>query len=172
MIKMDSQNSNTVSTATNTPQSKGTMTFNGYSMQKSNPYAVGELKYAENISRPEIKKLGPILLKEQKHFCKADCSGASPGSIQFTLRCLTDLIRFQKYLKLNVSQKKKLKYILQPYKQQVLNLTTPKKHRNLVKKLYTQQGSGIFTGILAAVIPLISSLITRFLGTSKKRIKK
>ena len=139
-------------------------------MQKPNPYAVGDLGFYahEKLSRPEIKKIGPILLKQQKHFCKNGCSGASPDAVQFTLRCLTDIIHFQKHLKLNAKQRKILKVLLEPYRKEVLNLSTPSKHKSVVKKLYKQKGGGIFTGILSAIVPLITSLISRLLGKKKK----
>lgn len=159
------------SQGTNTPLDKSTMTINQQNqLQKPNPFGVGELGFREheNLSKPEIKKVGPILIKEQKHFCKADCSGASPDAVHFTLKCLTDIIRFQKHLKLNAKQREKLKKLLQPYQKQVLNLATPSKHKAILKKVYNQKGGGIFTGLLAAIVPLITSLVSRLLGKGKK----
>lgn len=139
-------------------------------MQRPNNYGVGDIRYRENenLSRPEIKKIGPVLLKEQKHFCRNDCSGASADAVHFSLKCLTDIIRFQKYLKLNVKQRKTLKRLLNPYRKQVLDLSDSKKRKSLVKRLSNQKGSGIFTSLLAAVIPLISSLVRRLLTNRKK----
>ncbi len=166
---MSHEVSNTASTSTSQNASTQTEVDNRR-MQKSNPFAVGELGYRahENLSRPEIKKIGPILLKEQKHFCKNDCSGASSDAVQFSLRCLTDIIRFQKHLKLNPKQRKTLRKLLEPYKKQVLDLSSTKKHRSIIKKMYRQRGGGVFTSILAAVIPLITSLVRRLIGKRKK----
>ena len=129
---------------------------------------IGVLAAIPKEANAEINKTGPILLKEQKHFCKNDCSGASPDSVHFALKCLTDIIRFQKYLKLNTNQRKKLKRLLQPYQKQVLKLATPSKHKSILKQVYNQKGGGIFTGLIAAIVPLITSLVSRLLKRNKK----
>ena len=88
------------SQGTNTPLDKSTMTINeNNQLERPNSFAVGEIGF-NNLSKPEINKTGPVLLKEQKHFCKNDCSGASPDSVHFALKCLTDIIRFQIFFKI------------------------------------------------------------------------
>ena len=154
---------------TNTPLHKSTMTTNqNNQLEGPNPYGVGELGFLNNLSKPEINKNGPVLLKEEKHFCKNGCSGASPDAVHFALKCLTDIIRFQKILKLNKTQRKKLKQLLQPYQKQVLKLATPSKHKSILKQVYNQKGGGIFTSLIAAVVPLITSLVSRLLRRGKK----
>ena len=96
------QGLNMTSQETNTPLDKSTMTKNqNNQLERPNPFAVGELGFHYYLSKPEINKTGPVLLKKEKHFCKNYCSGASPDAVHFALKRLTDIICFQKYLKLN-----------------------------------------------------------------------
>ena len=121
------------SSGTNTPLEKSTMTMD-QNNQLERPNAL--LCFNNNLSKPEINKSGPVLLKEERHFCKNDCSGASLDAVHFALKCLTDIISFQKYLKLNTNQRKNMKRLLQLYQKQVLKLATPSKHRYILKQVY------------------------------------
>ena len=68
------------SQGTNTPLEKSTMTMSqNNQLERPNPFGVGELGFHSNLSKPEINKTGPVLLKEEKHFCKKNnCSGRHP----------------------------------------------------------------------------------------------
>ena len=51
------------------PLEKSTMTMNqNNQLERPNPFGIGELGFHNNISKPEINKTGPILLKEEIFF--------------------------------------------------------------------------------------------------------
>ena len=53
------------------PLEKSTMTMNqNNQLERPNPFGIGELGFHNNISKPEINKTGPILLKEEIFFVK------------------------------------------------------------------------------------------------------
>ena len=57
------------SQGTNTPLEKSTMTMRqNNQLERPNPFAVGELDFQKNLSKPEINKTGPVPLKKEKHF--------------------------------------------------------------------------------------------------------
>lgn len=114
------------------------------------------------VHKKEIKKKGAHLLQQQHLFC--DCRNVRRDTLRFALKCFSDMIMGQNYLKLNQKQALKLKNILLPFKTKVLRMADPKKRSYIMSKLTHQHGGGVvFTSLLAAVVPIISSLIGRLL---------
>ena len=123
-------------------------------------------RFNDHLSKPELSHYGPLLVKQKDDFC--NCSKMDLNTIFFSLKCISDLICSQKYLKLSKNQKNRMRVILEPYKTPLLKLSTSKKRKHIVSKLRSQTGGGIFTGLVLALIPLVSTLVTKWINKKKK----
>ena len=119
------------------------------------------------LSRKDIQQHGPQFIRESSKMC--DCSKVDRSLLHFTLKCVTDLLRDRNHLRLSKKNTTSMKEILTPYKKEYLALSTPHRRGYYVGKLRNQHGSGVFTAILGAVIPIITSLVSRLLNKGKKK---
>ena len=118
-----------------------------------------------SLNKSDIYKHGPEFLKESSNFC--DCSKINKELLHFTLKCVSDLIRDRKVLRMSPKNTNAMKEILTPHKTKYLALSTPERRGYYVSKLRNQRGSGVFTAILTAVVPVIASLISKLIGKKK-----
>ena len=119
------------------------------------------------LSKDDILTYGPQFLKDRKRFC--DCSTVDKKILCFALKCITDLLRERKHLKMTPKDTNNMKEILTPYKRKYLALSSPSRRGHYMRQLRKQRGGGVFTSILAAVVPVIASLISKLLNKGKKK---
>ncbi len=117
------------------------------------------------LSKPELSYYGPSLLKQSHLFC--NCSRVDVDTMFFSLKCISDIICHRKYLCLSKKQKNRMKVILNPYKSKLLSLSSTKKRKHIVQKLRSQSGAGIFSGLVLALIPLVTSLVSKWINKKK-----
>lgn len=119
----------------------------------------------DNLSKPELAEYGPSLIQQKDNFC--DCSKIDFKTVLFSLKCISDLLCKQKYMKLRKSNRTRLKVVLNPYKNKLLKLATPSKRVGIAKKMRSQTGGGIISGLVLALIPLVSSLVSKLINKKK-----
>lgn len=119
------------------------------------------------LKKKDIANNGTQLIQQRNLFC--NCQNVRRDTLRFVLKCLTDVISYQNFLKLTPTQSSKLKKILLPFKTKVLRMADPKKRGYVMSQLTHQRGSGIFTGLMAAIAPIIVSLISRLLNKKKRK---
>lgn len=120
----------------------------------------------DHLSKSELTHYGPSFLRQQTSFC--NCSKVDLDTMYFSLKCISDLICSQKFLRLPRKYKNRMRVILEPYKNTLLKMSNGKKRKNIVSKLRSQSGGGIFTGLVLALIPLVSTLVTKLINKNKK----
>lgn len=134
-------------------------------------YIVLNPKWKDNecLEKKEILFFGnQLLANPQDLTCMRTMN---PDLIYFLLKCITDLIHHQKHFKFSTRQKKDVCNILKPYKNKYMRLADYKK-RNLNINLI-QRGKGVFiSSLIAAVAPMIYSLVKKAVTAIRKIVKK
>jgi hypothetical protein len=123
---------------------------------------------APNLQRKEILKFGPELLESTD---KLKCpKNVNPDLLYFILKCVSDLIRHQKYFKFSSRQRKDVVKMCKPFESKLRKIANDDTREKNVKLMRSraQRGGGIFTTLLiTALMPVLTNVITNLIKKKK-----
>lgn len=126
-------------------------------------------KEDECLKKSEIKYFGNDILNNS--IDSSSMRTMHPDLIYFLLKCITDLIHHQKCFKFTPNQKKEVSHILKPYKKKYFKIADHKKRGHNVKQI--QKGKGfLISSLIAAVAPMVLSLVKKAVSAIRKGFKK
>lgn len=92
------------------------------------------------------------------------------NSLEFLTECLTAIVKGNsRHLRLKDKNKKRAQKVWAPYQKTLKKMSNPKHKAVVLKGLQRQTGEGfIMSAVLSAVIPLITTLMSKLFGKKKK----
>lgn len=116
------------------------------------------------LSKQDINMYGSSFLSTHQQLSPKKCSELPTNILIFMLKCITDIIKTNTCIKFTPKQKETLYYMFYPHKKEFKLLSRPSMRASNIKTIKNQSGQGIIlSSLIASVVPLISSLISKML---------
>jgi len=119
------------------------------------------------ISKKEIQKYLPDINRLN------NCSNRHVHSehdnvIKFLIKCVKGIVENDAHFQLSNTEKNKAKKIMSPFKNEFRTIASSRKRGSIIKSMKQQHGRGvIISSLIAAAIPLISSLVSKLFKKKK-----